>query len=190
MLSPSGSHLVYAATNVTGEGRIENQPDATWQLYLRSMDRDRAFAIAGLGQHVGQRGVRLGVALILLDRLAQLFLGDIEAPLARVIATELGVDPRGFAEIRRRLRTQLAAGFGDAAGQRYQQQRGSRKTTDHCTLTGMSPSRFLCFDCTLPTSCPQAASMSSPRVRRVIVSRPLARRMSEKRVIASGRERL
>jgi hypothetical protein len=54
----------------------------------------------------------------------------------------------------------------------------------------MSRRRCFCRLCTLPASWPQAASMSSPRVLRVVVTMSFARRMSENARMRSAGERL
>ncbi len=53
----------------------------------------------------------------------------------------------------------------------------------------LAPSRAVVRSCTRPTSCPQAASMSSPRVRRTVAITPFLSSWSRKRQIASSLER-
>src|SRR5690606_39647415 len=155
-----------------------------------------AVVIIGVAVFLGARqdhaldDVRLGVVPVLLQRPVHLFHGEIHVAAAQVASGKLGVDARCLGRLR------AGAARGDTTGQ----QRGSKRQCNDQALVvhlvgtfvmwaAMRAARLL-LSSTCPASWPQAASMSSPRVRRVTVTSPLRTRMSRKALMRSSGERL
>jgi len=129
------------------------------------------------------------IARILLERAIELFLGKGQVALAQMLHREIEVDLRGALHVCLLL-TRVAGAASQANREGHEPDDGCYSSHD-CTATEMSlePSRTVVRSFTLPTSWPHAASMSSPRVRRVVATTPFAFKISRKRSIASGVER-
>src|SRR5262249_38317641 len=135
-----------------------------------------------------QRAMHIGAARILLFRALELFLGHFEIALPQVSDAELHIKRRGTVAARG-----LWIDRSSAAGSKPGERSGENKqrSSHACTATPMrlSPRRTVVRSTTRPASWPQAASMSSPRVRRVVAITPLRINSSRNRWITSAGER-
>ena len=125
--------------------------------------------------------VHLGVVGVLLHRLVELVLGERELALVQVGAAQLRVGNRGV------LRVGGVLWVRPAASGQSERECCARNAALQANVPGwvhwcshgwtatpmtLLPSRTVVRSMTRPASCPQAASMSSPRVRRTVASTP------------------
>ena len=131
--------------------------------------------------------------LVCRDRRVQLLQRDAELARLVVVHAQLGVylGPLQCAGARalRRLTLLWLGRRGAAAGERQRYAQGQRG----CRLHADASVRRRCVrrvrSCTCPASCPQAPSMSSPRVLRTVAISPACIRISWNRRTAAGEER-
>src|SRR6185369_2553346 len=161
------------------------------ELRVLRLERDRALVVRlGLGLVVepviehGGHEMRAPETRVLLDRAIDLLLRLLQVALAQMLDAELQVDLRGALGLRFG-----HVGVALASDQTQEADGHDRRCTLHgCTATEMSfePRRTVVRSLTRPTNWPQAASMSSPRVRRVVAITPLLLRISRNRSIAAA----
>src|SRR5205807_9138762 len=142
--------------------------------------------------------VDVGALRTLGERAVELILRDRELALIQVGDPQLHVVGGRIADL---VRVPPVARY--AGREQQQRQRAGRQAgrdvqsfcgwvAHGCTATPMTlaPRRTVVRSMTRPASCPQAASMSSPRVRRMVASTPRCSSSSRKRWMTGALERV
>ena len=146
----------------------------------------RFFHVAKLIVGDGDRAVRIGEIWIEAQSTFEYVDRELGAALPQVPDAEIEIRDRNFLVALRRYRRGRRghAALADQAIQR----KCSEFLHSRTGLNVFSPSRTRVRSLTWPASCPQAAAMSSPRVRRIVATIPADLSLAQKRSTAPALE--